>query len=216
MREENIYKDDNCYIPEKEEKMDFNAFINSDTFTLIIIPILIFCARIIDVSIGTLRLIFISRGYKLWSPILGFFEVLVWLMAIRQIMNNLTNWVNYVAYAGGYATGTFVGMYLEEKISIGKVALRIITKKDPTHLITALEKEGFTNTINDGKGPDGKVEIIQMIINRKDIKKVIEIIEKFNVHAFYSIEDIRYAAETNPHPRKLTHKRLFNGLRKGK
>ncbi len=199
--------------------MDFASFINSDIYTWVIIPVLIFIARIFDVSIGTIRVIFISRGYKFVAPLLGFFEILIWLAAIRQILMNLTNIMSFIAYAGGFATGTFAGMYIEEKISIGKVVVRVITKREATQLIDALKLARHNVTTLDGEGSyGGKVKMIFSIINRKDIKKVIDIIKKFNPNAFYSIEDIRYASENQPiapqYPKKYIN--VFGWYRKGK
>ena len=90
---------------------------------------LIFAARIADVSIGTVRLIFISRGLKYLAPIVGFFEVFIWLMAIGQIMQNISNPVCFVAYAGGFAMGNFVGMCIAEKLSLGVVMVRVVTMR---------------------------------------------------------------------------------------
>lgn len=92
------------------------------------IPVLIALARICDVSIGTLRIIFLSKGLKLWAPILGFFEISIWLAAISQVMDNLTNIPNFLAYAFGYSMGNYIGMYIENRIAIGMVVVRIITK----------------------------------------------------------------------------------------
>ncbi|MDD1699528.1 MAG: DUF5698 domain-containing protein, partial [Methanoregula sp.] len=107
------------------------SFISPEIFTYVIIPLLIFCARICDVSLGTIRVIFISKGIKYLAPIIGFFEVIIWLLAIGQVMNNLTNFVAYGAYGAGFASGTYIGMLIEEKISLGLTSVRIITKKDP-------------------------------------------------------------------------------------
>src|SRR5512136_2996901 len=96
-----------------------NSFFNSDTFSYVIMPLLIFLARICDVSIGTMRIIFVSKGKKNIAPILGFFEVLIWITAISKIMQNLDDYINYVAYAAGFATGNLVGMILEEKLAMG-------------------------------------------------------------------------------------------------
>ena len=95
------------------------AFFGSEIFTFIILPILIFIARVCDVSIGTMRIIFISRGAKILAPLLGFFEILIWLVAIGKVMQNLDNIACYVAYAGGFATGNFVGIRIEEKLAMG-------------------------------------------------------------------------------------------------
>lgn len=92
--------------------------MNFDYFNWIILPLLIFVSRLADVSLATLRHIFVSKGYKTLVPILGFFEVLIWLIAIRQIFNNVDNIACYLAWAGGFSAGTYLGMYLEEKIAI--------------------------------------------------------------------------------------------------
>lgn len=202
-----------------EEYMDLASFINSDVYTWVIIPALIFVARVVDVSIGTVRVIFISRGFKFIAPILGFFELLIWLVAIRQILLNLTNIMCYVAYAGGFATGTFVGMCIEERISMGKVILRIITKKDATELLDAFRNAKYNLTLIDGEGAyGGKVKLIFTIINRQDIPKVVGIVKQFNPKAFYSIEDIRYAHEEKiPVPQtRFKYTNIFGFYRKGK
>jgi uncharacterized protein YebE (UPF0316 family) len=118
--------------------MDSSIFFDSWVFTWIVLPILIFCARICDVSIGTLRVVFISRGNKYFAPIMGFFEVIIWLLAIGQIMEHLSNVLCYVAYGGGFAMGNYVGMRIEERLSMGQLVLRIITRADAARLIETL------------------------------------------------------------------------------
>ena len=167
----------------------------NNLFTVILIPVLIFLARIVDVSIGTVRLIFISKGMKFLAPMLGFFEVLIWLVAIGQILQNLTNWVNYIAYAGGFAAGNFVGMVIESKIALGTVALRIITRHNADRLVSELRRRNFGVTSVDAEGRDGSVKIIFTLANRQEVPDIITIIKEYNPRAFYSIEDIRYASE---------------------
>ena len=87
-------------------------------FAWVVLPLLIFFARICDVTLGTIRVIFISKGFKYIAPCIGFFEVIIWLLAIGQVMNNITNVASYIAYGAGFATGTFVGMAIEEKLSL--------------------------------------------------------------------------------------------------
>lgn len=179
--------------------MEFIAFLDSNLYALVILPLFIFLARIIDVSMGTVRVIFISKGFKKYATIIGFFEVLIWLAAINQIMSNLTNYFYYFAYAGGFAMGTLVGMAIEEKISFGKVTLRVITRKDASELLEELRMNKYTVT---SLGADGKVKLILTIINRKDIKKITKIIKKHNPKAFYSIEDVRYVHDDSPIKKK--------------
>jgi uncharacterized protein YebE (UPF0316 family) len=174
----------------------FELLMSSEIFVWVIIPLLICLARIIDVSIGTVRIIYISKGMKFLAPMMGFFEVLIWLVAITQIMKNLTHWVYYVAYALGFALGTLIGMVIEEKISVGHVMVRIITRKDPSNLIEYLKNEKCKVTIVDGKNAFGKqANVLFTIVKRKKIRGVIEAIKSFNPKAFYSVEDVKYVKD---------------------
>ena len=164
---------------------------NSPLFSYLILPILIFAIRIVDVTFDTLRIVFISRGNKIVAPILGFFGVLVWLVAITQIMQHLDNFICYVAYAGGFATGNYIGLLLEERLAIGFQVVRVITSKDSSPLINDLRSKGYGATSIWAEGKSGKVHIIYSIVKRSHVKDVIDIINLFNPKAFYSIEDVR-------------------------
>lgn len=189
-------------------------------YSWIIIPLLIFFARVCDVSLGTIRIIFISKGIKFLAPLVGFFEILIWLLAIGQIMQNLTNIYYYIFYAAGFATGNFVGIILDEKLSIGTVIIRIITKKDASELIKALKNNKINLTILNAEGPNGKVKVIFTVVNRQNISKIINIVKIHNPKSFYSIEDIRYVSEELPYYSKSFFIKelapLINASRKGK
>ena len=160
----------------------------------VLLPLMIFLARIIDVSLGTLRIVMIAKGQKNIAPILGFFEVLIWLIAIGRIMQNLDNWICYIAYAGGYATGNYIGMLIEEKLAVGIVQLQIITAADSCQLIGALKDAGYGTTHHNATGgASGEgVSVIYSVVLRNDVNKVAAIIREYNPNAFYSIEDIRF------------------------
>ncbi len=159
----------------------------------ILIPVLIFLSRVADVSIGTLRIIFISKGYKFIAPILGFFEVLIWLLAMSRIFQNLDMWFYYIAYAGGFATGNLVGLMIEERLALGYVNLRIITHHSGEALIKRLIKEGYGVTTVNAQGSQGPVNIIFCIIKRAEFKIINQIIKEVHPTAFYTIEDIKSA-----------------------
>lgn len=161
----------------------------------VVLPLLIALARVCDVSIGTLRIIFVARGRKRIAPVLGFVEVFIWVVAIGQIMQNLSNWVAYFAYAGGFALGNFVGMWLEEKLAIGVLVVRVITRKDAAPLIAHLREQDLGVTVVDAVGATGPVNIIYTVIERQDLRHVIATINEFNPHAFYSVEDVRQVRE---------------------
>jgi uncharacterized protein YebE (UPF0316 family) len=175
--------------------MDLSVFYHSEIFKLIVIPLLIFLARICDVTLDTARIIYVSRGMKLLAPLIGFFEVLIWLLSITQIMHNLTNVVYYIAYAGGFAMGNFIGIYIEERMAIGTVVIRIITQKDASELVDFLKGDGYGVTYIDAHGTLGPVKVVYTIIKRRDVSRVIGIIRKFNPMAFFTIEDLRSVRE---------------------
>ncbi len=169
------------------------SFFDSEFFRWGILPVLIFFARMSDVTLGTLRNVFIAKGFKNIVPIIGFFEVLIWLISMRQIMQHLDNPLCYLGFAAGFAAGTYVGMFLERRLALGMQVLRIITHQNSEGLILALKAENIGVTIIDGQGAKGPVKIIFTILKRKDIEGIRQIIEKNNPSAFYSIEDIRVA-----------------------
>ncbi len=175
--------------------MDTLTLFDSFWWTWIILPFLIFLSRIIDQSIGTIRLIFVSKGFRILAPILGFFEVLIWLLAVAQVMKHLDNPVNFIAYAAGFAVGNYAGIVLEEKISLGNVLIRIIPKFDTTELIDHLRNEGYGVTAFDAEGGKSKVKILFTIIRRKNVPKVIKCINHHNPNSFYTIEEIKAVRE---------------------
>ena len=200
--------------------MEGTILLNSSFYTWLILPLLIFLARVTDVSIGTIRLIFISRGLKYLAPVVGFFEILIWLLAIGQIMKNLSNPVCYIAYAGGFAMGNFVGMWIAEKLSLGVVLIRIVTKKDAAELVGDLKSADYGVTSVDGHGTTEQVKVVFTIVPRREVKKVVDLIKKFNPKAFYTIEEVGFVEKGVLPPRQTSNfagfLKLFRPFRKGK
>lgn len=171
------------------------SFFSSDLFIWVLLPILIFLSRIIDQSIGTLRLIFSSKGLKRLSPFFAFFESFIWLVAISQIMKHLDNLLYLFAFAGGFAAGNYVGIWLEEKISIGNVVIRLIPKKDTTPLIRRLRDLNYGVTVVDVDGTMGPTKMLFTTVRRKDAEQVINIIRQYNPTAFYTIDEVRVVSD---------------------
>jgi uncharacterized protein YebE (UPF0316 family) len=171
--------------------MSFTFLQEPQFFSLVIIPLLIFFARVIDVTFGTLRIIFISRGMKLLAPIVGFFEIFIWLLAIGQIFQDSGSFINMLAYAGGFAVGNYVGIVVEERMAMGFNIVQIITQQDATDLISALNSKGFGVTAVDGYGKRGAVKLIYLVLKRKDIEAAVKMVQHFNPNAFYTIKDVR-------------------------
>jgi uncharacterized protein YebE (UPF0316 family) len=191
--------------------MEFSVIMESQFFALVILPFLIFFARIIDVSMGTVRVIFIAKGMKVLAPLIGFFEVLIWIVAIGQIMGNLTSPLYYIAYAAGFSAGTYIGMWIEEKIAIGVVSLRIITRSGADELVEELRGNNYGVTSLAAEGKLGSVNIIFMMLSRTDLNSVIATVKKYNPRAFYSVEDVRFVSEgifPNNHRNNIPHRGL--------
>jgi uncharacterized protein YebE (UPF0316 family) len=168
-----------------------DTFFDTNFFTYFLLPFLIFVSRILDVTIGTIRIVMVSKGQKIWAPLLGFFEILIWLLAISRIFENLDNWACYFAYAAGFATGNYIGLIIEERLAMGIVKIQIITRKSAKELIRNLKNAGYGITHHDAKGSSEDVSIIYSIIKRNEIQKVENLVKATNPKAFYSIEDVK-------------------------
>ena len=196
------------------------SFVSFETYTLVLLPLFIFIARVLDVSLGTIRVIFISKGFKYLAPFVSFFEILVWLFAIGQIFQHFSNIIYYVAYAGGFAMGTFVGIYIDTKLLIGTEIIRIITRKGASQLVEVLKSGGYVVTSTDAEGVEGPVKIIYVILDRHDLPTIIENIKQYNPRAFYSVEDVRFVSERIVSHKRLGSKEYYRNLlrahRKGK
>ncbi|HEU5291293.1 MAG TPA: DUF5698 domain-containing protein, partial [Cyclobacteriaceae bacterium] len=164
-------------------------------FSYVLLPLLIFLARITDVSINTIRIIYVLGGRKVTATVLGFFESFVWLMAIRQIFEHLDNWICYVAYPGGFAMGILVGMMIEERIAYGKVIVRIITRKDVTQLIAFLNQHHFRYTKVDAEGPDGHENLVFTVLERESLEDLLVKMKAILPSAFYTVEKVNRAGE---------------------
>ncbi|MBN2136577.1 MAG: DUF2179 domain-containing protein [Sedimentisphaerales bacterium] len=165
---------------------------NSWYYTWMLLPFLIFIARVLDVSLGTVRVIFVSRGLKYLAPIVGFFEILIWLLAIGQIMQNLSNPACYVAYAAGFAMGNFVGICMAERLSLGVVLVRVITREDALPLAEKLRENDYGVTSVDGHGASGEVKVVFTIVPRRELGRLAGLIKECNPQAFYSVEEVGF------------------------
>jgi uncharacterized protein YebE (UPF0316 family) len=162
-----------------------------DWYTWVILPSLVFLARVMDVSLGTLRIIFTSRGKRHVAPLLGFIEVFIWVSVIAEITRGTHNLVAYLAYAGGFATGNYVGMWIEERLAIGNLVIRAILPDERSGLINDLREAGYGVTSVDGQGARGPVKLIYTIVSRKDMPDVVKIIHTKYPRAFFTIEELR-------------------------
>ncbi|WXR62222.1 DUF2179 domain-containing protein [Peptostreptococcaceae bacterium AGR-M142] len=151
----------------------------------------IFTARSLDMSMATIRTIMIVRGKKFTAAFIGFFEIILYVMAIGKVLSNLDNIGNVIAYAAGFATGNYLGVILEEKMAIGSVLSQIITKKDEGKFSMYLRDNDFGVTSTSGEGKEGKISILKVVSTRKELYKLNKLINDFDENAFTTVSDIR-------------------------
>ncbi len=159
------------------------------------LPLIIFLAEMCVVTLGTLRIIFISRGNKVLAPLLGFFEVLIWLFAISAVMKNLENSICFLAFALGFTLGNFLGILIEKKLALGMAVVRIITNRPAQALMEQLRASQFGVTAMEGRGATGPVQILMTVVKRRQLEEVFELIDTHHPSAFYAVDEVQSASE---------------------
>lgn len=187
--------------------------IDESVFSYLLLPLLIFLARIGDVSINTIRIIYVLGGRRLTATLLGFFESFIWLMAIRQIFEHLDNWVCYIAYPAGFASGIFVGMIIEERIAYGKVIVRIITRREINLLLEYFKTEGLRHTHVNAVGPDGHENLVFTVLERERLESLLIKLKEIIPSAFYTVEKVNRAGESGTVVQETTRWSISSWLR---
>lgn len=175
--------------------MPLDQLFGTELYTWVVLPLLVFGARVLDVSLGTLRIIFIARGRRRLAPLLGFFEVLIWIVVVSQVMQNLHSPLAFIAYAAGFATGNYIGMWIEDKLAIGTLIVRVIVPHEADQLLSRLSAAGYGVTSVDAHGSTGQVTLIYTVVKRKDLHAVMTIIQDTHPKAFTSVEEVRSTHE---------------------
>ncbi len=157
----------------------------------VLVTLTIFCLRVTDMSLDTMRVLFVIRGRRTPAWFLGFFQSLLWVVAITSVLSNLNQLWNIAAYAAGFATGNVVGMTIEGRLAIGHGHLRIISSRRGSAIIDALRTAGYAVTEIAGRGRDGTVSVIDCSVRRKDILPAQKIIYQIDPDAFVTVEEIR-------------------------
>jgi uncharacterized protein YebE (UPF0316 family) len=153
--------------------------------------LLIFCLRLIDVSLGTVRLIMINRGRRKIAPLLGFVEVTVWVVAISQVITNLDNIFNILGYSGGFAAGTLVGMWIEDKLALGHVEISIFSTTHGQKIVRKLRQADYGVTELTGNGRSGVVNLITTIVPRRDVKNIFQLVNQTDPKSFIAVDDMK-------------------------
>lgn len=180
----------------------FVDFLNANPWAL---ALAIFLARITDVSLGTVRTILLFRGYQWMSAIIGFFEVLVWILAAGHVLHNLHEWYLILSYAGGFATGNMVGIWLESKMAMGNEIIQVISEDLKIPLAKKLREQGYHVTEILAKTEHQvPVEIVLLVEKRRTTPKVLQYIHSIDPEAFYTIESVKGIHEGH----RLRHQKI--------
>jgi uncharacterized protein YebE (UPF0316 family) len=167
------------------------------------LPLFIFLAETVVVTLSTLRTIFVSRGMKVLAPILGFFEITIWLFAIGEVMKNLSDFRCSLAFAGGFTLGNYFGILIEQSLALGSVVVRTITHKDAASLVRELREASYGVTCLDGHGATGPVRVLFTVVPRRELPSVVRLLKAFDPSIFYSVDALQTAAAgVTPTPRR--------------
>jgi uncharacterized protein YebE (UPF0316 family) len=181
-------------------------------------PVIIFCLRIVDVSMSTIRILLAVRGYKVIVPVLGFFEVLIWMFAVGNAIRFLDSGWHLLGYASGFATGSVVGMLIEERLAIGFATIRVVSTHAGVEMADALRNIGFGVTEFGGQGRDGRVEVVYTVCQRRDIERVVDEVERWDRQAFITVEeprDIRWGwMQSSPRNRMPSNIGMHQSMKK--
>jgi uncharacterized protein YebE (UPF0316 family) len=152
--------------------------------------LLIFILRVLDIAAATLRMLMVIRGRKLNAWILGFIQAMLFVLAIQAVLSDLGSWINIIAYATGFATGTVIGMLIEERIAIGFKHLRIISSRRGPELAEYLRQQGYAVTEVAGRGKDGTVSLLNCTVQRKDLHQIEMLVKEKDEQAFITADDV--------------------------
>jgi len=153
--------------------------------------LLIFALRVGDMSLDTLRVLFVMRGKKRISWVLGFVQSTIFVLAIGKVLTQLNNPLNIIGYAAGFATGNVVGMIIEERIAIGHILVNIISPRRGSAIVAHLRQNGYAVTEFSGRGKDGMVSMINCSVLRKQVEAIHDLVNEIDPEAFITAEDVR-------------------------
>ncbi|MDP2469895.1 MAG: DUF2179 domain-containing protein [Candidatus Palauibacterales bacterium] len=154
-------------------------------------PLIIFFLRIGDVSLATVRIVLAVKGQRLLPPLIGFFEILIWVVAAGSVVQNLSSPLHVIGYAAGFATGTHVGLWIEARLALGLAAVQIVTSSDHRELAARLREEGFGVTEMEGTGRLGPVNVLLTSVRRRNVPRVMQVVDEIEPGSFVSVQDDR-------------------------
>lgn len=187
--------------------------IEFDFISYILLPALIFLARVADVTVATVKLMFVVNNARKKAAFLGFFEALITIMALSRIMQDASNVLAFIMYAAGFATGTYVGMWIEEKMAYGNVLVRILSKNISHELLSYLAENQYRYSMMDANDQSGNTQVLFTVCKRGHLKTFLATLENIAPQALYTIEGVKMVSQAFlPEKEKLTWSRLTEWL----
>ena len=154
---------------------------------------LIVIARIADVSLGTIRTVAVVNGRRGIAVAIGFFEVLIWVVVVRTVVQHLDGPIYAVAYAGGFALGTWIGITVEGRLGTGNQVLRVFTRIGE-RLTAELRAQDFVVTVFEGSGREGPISMLFLETSRRGIRRALDTITRQDPDCFYIVDDVRLSS----------------------
>lgn len=159
-----------------------------DITSFLLLPLLIFVARVADVTVATVKLMYVVNNARRIAALLGFVEALITIMALSRIMHEASHWSAFVAFAAGFSTGTYVGMSIEAKLAYGSCMVRWFSKKLPADLLIELQQNHFRYSLVDADSHEGNIRVLHTVCKRKRLPELLALVERHLPNAQYTIE----------------------------
>lgn len=174
----------------------------------LLVALLVFLARVADVSLGTLRTILVIRGHSVVATAIGFVETLIWIAASAKVITGIgDSWYLGVAYAGGFATGTYMGVLIENKLAIGTELVRAVSLDASINLAAKLRREGYEVVEIQAEREDSHpVEVLFVVERRRRVPQLLKLIDQTDPSAYYTVSDVKRQRVFTAKPRRLMHR----------
>jgi uncharacterized protein YebE (UPF0316 family) len=161
------------------------------SWTILGNALLIFCLRLTDVSMGTVRTIMVMRGMRRVAALIGFVEVSIWVVAISRVIGHVDSIWSVLGYSGGFAAGTLLGMWIEDKLALGHVYIHVISLDKGPELALAIREAGYGATKVQAEGKSGPVHVIDAVVSRKQAKNLLRLVSEIDDDSFVTVEEAR-------------------------
>ncbi|SNS71455.1 Uncharacterized protein YebE, UPF0316 family [Anaerovirgula multivorans] len=158
---------------------------------LILGYLFIFLAKVSDVTLATIRMIMVVKGRRVQAALIGFVEIIIYILAIGKVLTELDNPINVIAYALGFASGNYMGIFVEEKMALGSIIVQVISQGNSMKLVEKFRDEGFGVTVVEGYGREGMQHLLNIMMQRKNLSKLYQILDEHDKKAFVTITDAR-------------------------